>query len=79
MGSSRDLWDDDIDFKIEEERKRKAKEAHEQQMAAEGYVEIPVEFRFLFNKQQWIHSETLRHLRAWLTDDTVYKLVRAPE
>lgn len=76
MGSSRDHWEESESYEREMERRREQKEDYARRMAADGYVEVPVPFREYLGNRQWIHAETLRHLRAWLIDDTLYKLVK---
>jgi len=71
MNDAEDLYD------FVDRVNRENNEREIRQMEEDGYVQIPVEFRVYFNNQKWINRETLRHLRAWLTDDTVYKLVKS--
>lgn len=62
------------DLEQEERIKR-----HREKMIRDGFIKIPQELQTYIGNQEWIHSDTLRHLRAWLIDDTLYNIIKSDQ
>lgn len=48
--------------------------AHAKEMEDRGFVSVPYELREFFGKKEWIHTDTLKLMRSWLSSCPYCKL-----